>query len=62
MDDKRLFWLCSIDTDAYNKSNKNKMTKPDYIKNTGLDGVSSELLEYLYDNVLYTPFVYAEEE
>lgn len=33
------------DTDAYNKAQKNKMTKADYVKNTKLDGLSTELLE-----------------
>ncbi|KAK0481886.1 hypothetical protein IW261DRAFT_1472874 [Armillaria novae-zelandiae] len=31
--------------DAFNKSNKRKMTKADYIKNTRLPGVSSEVLD-----------------
>jgi hypothetical protein len=34
-----------LHTDAFNKSNKNKMSKADYIKNTRLDGVLPEVLD-----------------
>lgn len=34
-----------LHTDAFNKSNKRKMTKPDYIKNTRLPGVAPEVLD-----------------
>jgi len=34
-----------LHTDAFNKSNKRKMTKADYIKNTQLDGIYPEVLE-----------------
>ena len=34
-----------LHTDAFNKSNKRKMTKPDYIRNTRLSGVYPEVLE-----------------
>lgn len=34
-----------LHTDAFNKSNKNKMTKAGYIKNTRLPGVQPEVLD-----------------
>jgi Sec7-like guanine-nucleotide exchange factor len=34
-----------LHTDAFNKSNKRKMTKADYIKNTQLAGIYPEVLE-----------------
>jgi Sec7-like guanine-nucleotide exchange factor len=34
-----------LHTDAFNKSNKRKMTKADYVKNTRLPGVPPEVLE-----------------
>jgi hypothetical protein len=34
-----------LHTDAFNKSNKRKMTKADYIKNTQLVGIYPEVLE-----------------
>ena len=34
-----------LHTDAFNKSNKRKMTKADYIKNTQLTGIHPEVLE-----------------
>lgn len=34
-----------LHTDAFNKSVKRKMTKEDFVKNTRIDGVSSEILE-----------------
>lgn len=39
------FSLIMLHTDAFNKSNKRKMTKADYVKNTKLPGVASEVLE-----------------
>jgi len=49
-----------LHTDAFNKSNKNKMSKTDYIKNTQLTNISPQFLEYLYDNILFAPFVFLE--
>jgi len=34
-----------LHTDAFNKSNKNKMTKADYMKNTKLPGIPPEVLD-----------------
>lgn len=39
------FSLIMLHTDAFNKSNKNKMTKAAYVKNTRLPGVQPEVLE-----------------
>ena len=39
------FSLIMLHTDAFNKSNKRKMTKADYIKNTRLPGVPPEVLD-----------------
>lgn len=37
--------MMMLHTDAFNKSNKNKMTKADYVKNTRMDGVPPLVLE-----------------
>jgi hypothetical protein len=39
------FSLIMLHTDAFNKSNKRKMTKADYVKNTSLPGVPPEVLD-----------------
>ncbi len=39
------FSLIMLHTDAFNKSNKRKMTKADYMKNTRLPGVAPEVLD-----------------
>lgn len=39
------FSLMMLHTDAFNRSNKNKMTKADYVKNTRLPGVPPEVLD-----------------
>lgn len=56
------FSLMMLHTDAFNKNAKNKMTKVDYLRNTGASGVPTELLEYLYDNLTFTQFIYIEDE
>lgn len=55
------FSLIMLHTDAFNKSNKRKMTKADYIKNTKLPGVSSEVLDCFYDNIVFAPFIFVED-
>lgn len=55
------FSLIMLHTDAFNKSNKHKMTKQDYIKNTRLPGVAPEMLEYFYDNIVFAPFIFIED-
>ena len=47
------FSLIMLHTDAFNKSNKRKMTKPDYIKNTRLPGVAPEVLDVRLNTVSY---------
>ncbi|KAF7319944.1 Sec7 domain protein [Mycena kentingensis (nom. inval.)] len=55
------FSLIMLHTDAFNKSNKRKMTKADYIKNTRLPGVPSEVLDCFYDNIVFSPFIFLED-
>ena len=66
-----------LHTDAFNKSNKRKMTKADYIKNTQLAGIYPDVLEvrrpawlpasltpffqYYYDNIVFAPFIFVED-
>ncbi|KAF2481722.1 hypothetical protein BDY17DRAFT_252649, partial [Neohortaea acidophila] len=56
------FSLMMLHTDAFNKNNKRKMQKQDYIKNTSGQSVSDDVLGCFYDNICYTPFVHFEEE
>lgn len=59
------FSLVMLHTDYYNVNNKKKMTKEEFVKNTRIDTdesistsfLTKELLEYLYDNIVYTRFV-----
>lgn len=55
------FSLMMLHTDAFNKSNKRKMTKADYVKNTRLPGVQPELLEYFWDQITFAPFIFIED-
>lgn len=55
------FSLIMLHTDAFNKSNKRKMTKPDYVKNTRLPGVAPEVLDCFYDNIVFAPFIFIED-
>ncbi|KAF3913621.1 hypothetical protein ABW21_db0201720 [Orbilia brochopaga] len=56
------FSLLILHTDVFNKNNKYKMQKPDYVKNTSGEGVTSDILEYFYDNISYTPFIHVEDD
>ena len=56
------FSLMMLHTDAFNKNNKRKMQRQDYIKNTSGQSVSDDILGCFYDNICYTPFVHYEEE
>jgi len=56
------FSLMMLHTDAFNKNNKRKMQKGDYIKNTSGQQVADDVLACFYDNICYTPFVHYEEE
>ncbi|WWC72577.1 uncharacterized protein I206_106539 [Kwoniella pini CBS 10737] len=56
------FSMMMLHTDAFNKSNKNKMTKVDYVRNTRMEGVLPVVLESFYDNITYTPFVFIDDD
>jgi len=48
------FSLIMLHTDVFNKSNRRKMTKADYVKNTSLPGVEVEILEVtIFDMTTY---------
>lgn len=51
------FSILLLNTDKFNKSNKHKMSKRDFIRNTNYIGISEYFLEYLYDNTCFTPFI-----
>ncbi|EGN98293.1 hypothetical protein SERLA73DRAFT_91578 [Serpula lacrymans var. lacrymans S7.3] len=55
------FSLIMLHTDAFNKLNKRKMSKADYIKNTSLPGVPPEVLDCFYDNIVFAPFIFIED-
>ncbi|KDN43460.1 hypothetical protein RSAG8_06049, partial [Rhizoctonia solani AG-8 WAC10335] len=55
------FSLMMLHTDAFNKSNKNKMTKADYVKNTRMPGLPPQVLEYFFDNIVFAPFIFIED-
>lgn len=56
------FSLVMLSTDHFNPNNKSKMTKADYCRNARLDGVPREFLEYLYDQITITPFIFVEDD
>jgi hypothetical protein len=56
------FSIIILHTDVFNKNNKRKMSRPDYIKNSSCEGVSDDVLACFYDNVVYTPFIHIEDE
>ncbi|CAI6084727.1 unnamed protein product [Clonostachys chloroleuca] len=56
------FSLLILHTDVFNKNNKYKMQKSDYLKNTNGEGIFDEILECFYDNISYTPFIHVEDE
>lgn len=41
-----------LHTDAFNKSNKHKMTKTDYLKNTSLPGIAPEVLDVSFPHII----------
>ncbi|KAG6878425.1 hypothetical protein C0993_007026 [Termitomyces sp. T159_Od127] len=55
------FSLIMLHTDTFNKSNKWKMSKADYIKNTRLPGIFPEVLTCFYDNIVFAPFIFIED-
>ncbi|KOS17329.1 Protein transport protein sec73 [Escovopsis weberi] len=56
------FSLLILHTDVFNKNNKHKMQKSDYLKNTHGEGIFDDILECFYDNICYTPFIHMEDE
>ncbi|KAI1497142.1 hypothetical protein F5X99DRAFT_397952 [Biscogniauxia marginata] len=56
------FSLLILHTDVFNKNNKYKMQKADYLKNTRGEGIFDDILECFYDNVSYTPFIHVEDD
>lgn len=56
------FSLLILHTDVFNKNNKYKMQKADYLKNTRGEGIFDEILECFYDNITYTPFIHVEDD
>ncbi|KAI9851215.1 MAG: hypothetical protein M1838_004227 [Thelocarpon superellum] len=56
------FSLLILHTDVFNKNNKHKMLKSDYLKNTKGEGMSDDVLECFYDNISYTPFIHVEDD
>ncbi|KAL2262805.1 hypothetical protein VTK26DRAFT_9444 [Humicola hyalothermophila] len=56
------FSLLILHTDVFNKNNKNKMQKADYLKNTRGEGIFDDILEVFYDNITYTPFIHLEDD
>ncbi|KAG2117770.1 uncharacterized protein F5147DRAFT_668594 [Suillus discolor] len=55
------FSLIMLHTDAFNKSNKRKMSKVDYQKNTAISGIIPEVLDCFYDNIVFAPFIFIED-
>lgn len=45
----------------FNKNNKRKMQKHDYVKNTRGEGISEDILGCFYENIAYTPFIKLED-
>ncbi|KAF2875127.1 hypothetical protein BDV95DRAFT_564373 [Massariosphaeria phaeospora] len=56
------FSIVILHTDFFNKNNKRKMQRLDYIKNSSCEGVSEDVLGCIYDNTVYTPFIHIEDE
>lgn len=56
------FSLMMLHTDTFNRNAKQKMSKADYVRNTAASGVAPEILEYLYDNLTFTQFIYVEDD
>ncbi|CRG90546.1 Protein transport protein sec73 [Talaromyces islandicus] len=56
------FSILILHTDVFNKNNKRKMQKQDYVRNSRIDGISEDILECIYENISYTPFIHVEDE
>ncbi|OJJ85074.1 Arf family guanine nucleotide exchange factor SYT1 [Aspergillus glaucus CBS 516.65] len=55
------FSILILHTDVFNRNNKRKMQKPDYVKNTRGEGIADDILECYYENICYTPFIHIED-
>ncbi|KZO95075.1 hypothetical protein CALVIDRAFT_460055, partial [Calocera viscosa TUFC12733] len=56
------FSMIMLHTDHFNPSNKRKMSREDYVRNTRRDGgVPDVVLEYFYDNITFTRFIFVED-
>lgn len=38
------------------------MQKQDYVRNSRIDGIAEDILECIYENIAYTPFIHVEDE
>ncbi|KAF8466589.1 hypothetical protein BDZ91DRAFT_657865 [Kalaharituber pfeilii] len=56
------FSLLILHTDVFNKNNRHKMQKADYVKNSQGEGVTNDILECFYSNITYTPFIHVEDD
>ncbi|KAK9453955.1 hypothetical protein V1511DRAFT_461702 [Dipodascopsis uninucleata] len=56
------FSLMMLHTDAFNRSNKRKMQRADYVRNTQVDKIPAEILECFFDNITYTQFIHMDDE
>ncbi|KAL9070022.1 MAG: hypothetical protein Q9157_005973 [Trypethelium eluteriae] len=56
------FSIIILQTDVFNKNNKNKMQKQDYIKMASGNDVSEAVLGCFYDNISYTPFIHIDDD
>ncbi|KAI9824511.1 MAG: hypothetical protein M1819_000866 [Sarea resinae] len=56
------FSILILHTDVFNKNNKHKMQRHDYVKNTQGEGIADDILECFYDNISYTPFIHVEDD
>ncbi|KAK4050285.1 hypothetical protein OIV83_003606 [Microbotryomycetes sp. JL201] len=56
------FSFIMLSTDHFNPNNKSKMTRADYVRNTKINDVTNELLEYFYDQITLAPFVHVDDD
>ncbi|KAF1991020.1 hypothetical protein K402DRAFT_400517 [Aulographum hederae CBS 113979] len=57
------FSILVLQTDLFNRNNKRKMTRTQYLKTVAEPAhTSTEVLGCFYDNIIYTPFIRVEDE
>ncbi|KAI9706789.1 MAG: hypothetical protein M1820_004760 [Bogoriella megaspora] len=56
------FSIIILQTDVFNRNNKNKMQKTDYVKMASGNDVSDDVLGCFYDNISYTPFIHIDDD